>query len=121
MSKVVLIVEDEAQIRNILVRQLEMSGYTARGVETGEEALATVLKDPPDIVLLDVGLPGIDGFETLSRLRANPATKDIAVVMLTGQDADDSVMRGYSEGCAYYVPKPYRLTELLRGLDIAAG
>lgn len=119
MAKSVLIVEDEPQIREILRRQLEISGYTSRGVATGEEALEIVAQEPPDVIVLDINLPGMSGFEMLETLRKNPDTARIGVVMLTAQDGYDDVIRGYNGGCTYYVPKPYRLRELLHGLALA--
>lgn len=114
----VLIVEDDPAIRGLLCRQLEKSGYDPAAVERGEDALRIAAVRPPDVILLDVALPGIDGWETLSRLQSNARTARIPVVMLTGSGMPDDIIRGYRAGAAYYVPKPYSLDELLRGLRI---
>ena len=119
MAKRVLIVEDDPQVRSILCRQLEASGYEPQAVGSGEHALVIAASEPPAAIVLDVNLPGIDGFETLERLRANPVTSRLGVVILSGQHSDDQVIRGYAGGCSYYVPKPYRLSDLLRGLEMA--
>jgi DNA-binding response OmpR family regulator len=121
MKKSVLIIEDDPVLQNILWRQLALSGYTPHSVCSGEEALEIANEEPPAVILLDLGLPGMSGFDTLERLHANEKTREIKVIMLTGQDADADVMRGYQSGCFYYIPKPHRLSELLRGLDMATS
>jgi DNA-binding response OmpR family regulator len=119
MNKSVLIVEDDPVLQNILWSQLALSGYTPHLACSGEDALAIAAAEPPAAILLDVGLPGMSGFDTLDRLQANQKTRDIKVIMLTGQDTDADMTRGYQAGCFYYLPKPHRLSDLLRGLAMA--
>jgi DNA-binding response OmpR family regulator len=121
VNKSVLIVEDDRVLQNILWSQLALSGYMPHSVCSGEEALEIAAAEPPAAILLDVGLPGMSGFDTLERLHANQKTQDIKVIMLTARDADEDVIRGYQSGCFYYIPKPHRLSELLRGLAMAAN
>lgn len=119
MSKKVLIVEDEEAVRRVLSRQLRANGYAPTAAGSGEEALSVAAQEKPDVILLDVTLPGIDGFETLRRLQEDSRTTAIPVVMLTGAGASEHIVRGYQFGAAYYIPKPYELDELLRGLELA--
>jgi CheY-like chemotaxis protein len=121
VNKKLLIVEDDVRLREIMRRQLEMFGYAARAVGSGEEALEVAQQEGLDVILLDVNLPGISGFETIDRLRSMPATAAIPVLMLTARDNPEDLLRGYQSGCSYYVAKPFSTETLLRGLQIACG
>jgi two-component system phosphate regulon response regulator PhoB len=107
MKKFVLIVEDEEDIRELVSYHLLKEGYQVAGVASGEEALAVVEKQLPDLILLDVMLPGIDGFAVCQRLRAAPRTADVAVMMLTAKSEEADIVRGLNHGAADYVTKPF--------------
>lgn len=115
----VLIVEDYQPIRELAVRLLLSQGYDSIEVGTGEEALAVAPAEKPDLIMLDIGLPGIDGWETLERLQADPATSHIPVVIVTAMGRADDIVRGYSLGASYYVVKPYRIDGLLHAFKVA--
>ena len=119
MSVKVLIVEDYQPIRELAVRFLLAHGYTPVEVGSGEDALATAPVEKPDIIMLDIGLPGIDGWETLQRLKASPETAQIPVVIVTAMGRGDDIVRGYSLGAACYIVKPYRIDGLLHAFDVA--
>ena len=86
-------VEDERNIRELIVYTLESSGFTARGLESGKELNAAIAEQLPDLILLDIMLPGEDGLEILSRLKASEVTKEIPVIMVTAKGAEyDKVM-----------------------------
>jgi DNA-binding response OmpR family regulator len=119
VSRHVLIVDDDPTTQSMLAEFLTFHGFAHAAASSGEEALATVEQTRPDLVLLDIGLPGMDGWETLKRLRARADTQSIPVVMLTSYDAVEDLIRGYSSGASYYVAKPYNRDELLRGLRMA--
>lgn len=119
MNKKILIVEDDPAARKLLTELLHFNGFSAIPVASGEEALPVAVGDRPDAVVLDVGLPGIDGWETLRRLQSMTVTAKIPVVMVTAYDAVEDLIRGYSSGASYYVAKPYKQDELLRGLRMA--
>jgi two-component system cell cycle response regulator len=107
----VLVVEDTPLNVKLLTLQLEYQDYIVNTAANGLEALAKIEADKPDIVLLDVMMPGLDGFETCRRIRANPATAHIPVVMVTAlQDVDDLV-RGF-EPAPTISSSPYRSTAL---------
>ncbi len=110
MSRV-LICEDESSIRTFTKVNLERGGFTVFEAETGEEALRIVNEEQPDVLLLDVMLPGIDGFEVLRRIREN-STK-IGVIMLTAKGQDLDIISGLKGGADDYMVKPFNPVELM--------
>ncbi|HET9312030.1 MAG TPA: response regulator transcription factor [Actinomycetota bacterium] len=107
----VLIVEDEERIAAFVDKGLRANGFTTAIAPTGEHALQTLLSESFDLVILDVGLPGIDGFEVLRELRSRDPV--VQVVMLTARDAVDDTVRGLEIGADDYITKPFRFEELL--------
>jgi two-component system phosphate regulon response regulator PhoB len=107
MKKFVLIVEDEEDIRELVSYHLLKEGFQVASVPSGEEALALAEKQLPDLILLDVMLPGIDGMTVCQRLRASARTKDVAVVMLTAKSEETDIVRGLNLGATDYVTKPF--------------
>jgi DNA-binding response OmpR family regulator len=106
-----LIVEDEDRIASFLDKGFRANGFTTVVAATGEQALAQLRGDEFDLVILDIGLPGIDGHEVLRELRSWDAT--IQVVMLTARDEVDDTVHGLEGGADDYVTKPFRFEELL--------
>ena len=107
----VLVVEDDDNLRLPLVDVLEDEGFSVEGAATGNEGLAAAERAPPDVVILDIMLPDIDGYVVCSRLRA--AGSRAGVLMLTARTLEDDVVRGFDAGADDYLSKPYRLRELL--------
>jgi DNA-binding response OmpR family regulator len=105
----VVIVEDDAQIRSALVRSLSERGYGARGSATGLDGLTMIVDSRPDAVLLDLGLPDIDGEDLLRMIRA---VSTVPVVVITARDADDQVVRTLDAGADDYVVKPFSAAQL---------
>lgn len=110
MTKI-LIVEDEPRIAAFVCRGLEFAGYETTIVEDGAEGLEAALSGEVDLVLLDVGLPTMDGFEVLRALRA--AGSSIPVIMLTARSSTRDTVEGLDSGANDYVPKPFTFEELL--------
>ncbi|WP_251450402.1 response regulator transcription factor [Microbacterium sp. Marseille-Q6648] len=110
MTKI-LIIEDESRIASFVSRGLEAAGYETQTVEDGAEGLAAALHGDADLVLLDVGLPTMDGFEVLRALRA--ARNTIPVIMLTARSSTRDTVDGLDAGANDYVPKPFTFDELL--------
>jgi two-component system response regulator MprA len=110
----VLIVEDEAAVRDALARALESEGYELALAEDGAQALATVAHSPPDVLVLDVMLPGIDGLEVARRLRAQ--RNQVPILMLTARGAVGDRVAGLDAGADDYLLKPFALEELLARL-----
>jgi len=106
-----LIVEDDEGIRVPLARALEREGYEVDGVGDGEEALRLAAGTDHDLVLVDVGLPGLDGLEVCRRLRAQAPT--LPILFLTAQDGELDIVDGLDAGADDYITKPFRVSELL--------
>ena len=107
----ILLIEDEPRIAAFVSRGLESAGYTTVIVEDGVEGLTRALADDIDLVLLDVGLPTIDGFEVLRRLRAQGSS--VPVIMLTARSSTRDTVEGLDAGANDYVSKPFTFDELL--------
>jgi putative two-component system response regulator len=109
----VLVVEDDLANRVLLSRLLERVGYHVTTVGDGLAALDAVRADDTDVVLLDIGLPGIDGLEVCRRLRADPSTATLPIILLTGRTTLEDVVEGLDAGADDFVGKPYEMAELL--------
>lgn len=109
----ILIIEDDPEERLILSRELKKAGYIVYEAPTGEEGLKIFKEDKPDLVILDVILPGIDGWEVLKRIKKGPLSRKVPVMMLTGKSEDKDKIKGYDFGADYYVTKPYNISKLL--------
>lgn len=108
----VLVVEDAASNLELLVRLLTAQGYTVRSATNGEMALESIEQHPPDLILLDVQLPGVDGFEVCRRVKQNAATRLIPVVLVTGLRAREHRIEGINAGADDFVSKPFDAQEL---------
>ena len=113
MASRVLIVEDERDIRDLVVHHLERDGYQVSTAGSGEEALLRVGKSPPDLVLLDLMLPAMSGLEVCRRLRQEPATATLPILMLTAKADEVDRVVGLELGADDYVVKPFSPKELL--------
>jgi len=102
----VLVVEDEDPVARIFVRFLQRDGFRPRRVATGEAALEAVSEKIPDLVVLDIMLPGKDGFEVLRTMRKNPALQDIPVLIISALGQEEAVVRGFELGVDEYIVKP---------------
>jgi DNA-binding response OmpR family regulator len=108
----ILVVDDRPDGRKLLALRLAQDGYEVRQAEGGEQALAMAAQEPPDLVLLDVLMPGMDGFETCRRLRAMAALRAVPVVMVTSLEATDDCVRGLEAGADDFIIKPFKPAEL---------
>jgi DNA-binding response OmpR family regulator len=108
----ILVVDDDPADRMLLKRLLGSQGYDVREVADGESALAELRRDPPDLVILDILLPGVDGYDVCRRLKGDPRTRLIPVVMITGLDHFEARLRGVDLGVDDFLVKPYRFEEL---------
>jgi phosphate regulon transcriptional regulator PhoB len=109
----ILIVEDEADIAELVKYHLEREGLTARTVADGKHALELIVRDPPELIILDLMLPGMDGLELCRRLRAQAATRAIPIIMLTARAEEVDRIVGLEVGADDYVPKPFSPRELV--------
>ena len=109
----VLVVDDEPDLLELIHYNLTKAGYDVASVLSGEEALAHVRASLPDLIVLDVLLPGLDGLEVCKALRRNPATASIPIVMLTARSEDADVVAGLELGADDYLTKPFSPRVLL--------
>ncbi len=110
---VVLVVDDQVVNVRLITALLAQQGYTTVSALGGEEGVKLALSELPDLVLLDVRMPDMDGFEVLRKLRATPATADLPIIFLTADDDRENLVRGFSAGVSDYVTKPFVARELL--------
>lgn len=118
-KKTVLIVDDEDDIRLILNALLDSEGYNVLEADNGIAGLEVAQNNAVDIILLDVMMPGMDGFETLENLRADEKTAFIPVVMLTGLDEKEKIKNALGQGVTYYITKPYENIDLMNKIRAA--
>lgn len=121
MGDTILIVDDSEDIALISARMLSSRGYGVITACDGQEALAIVARQRPSAMLLDVMMPRMSGIEVLKALKADPATADIPVIMVTAKTTDDDVLAGYQEGADYYITKPFTADELVYGVSLVLG
>lgn len=103
----VLIADDDPDIGKVVAVNLKAEGFDVDVVTNGWEAEARALRTRPDMIVLDVGMPGRNGLEVLADLRSRPETRDIPVVLLTARTSDQDVWAGWQAGAAYYLTKPF--------------
>jgi PleD family two-component response regulator len=109
----ILIAEDEPHLREVLRMQLELAGFEVFEACDGEEAVERAGQVRPEVILLDVMMPRMDGYEALRRLRASYATRFIPIIMLTAKDTKGDILTGFQGGANDYLTKPYHGSELL--------
>jgi len=111
-------VEDEANIRELVVYTLETTGFEARGFEEGTSFFEALAEELPELILLDIMLPGEDGMEILKKLKTSGRTKDIPVIMVTAKGAEYDKVMGLDAGADDYLTKPFSVEELLARLRV---
>jgi sigma-B regulation protein RsbU (phosphoserine phosphatase) len=116
----ILAVDDTPSDLELFAALLGREGYTLALAKDGPEALDMAAREEPDLILLDIFMPGMDGIETCRRLKADPATQDIPVIFVTGTSRSDEVLAGFEAGAVDYVTKPFRVPELLARVHVQA-
>ena len=119
MTKRVLVIDDDPQARALAAAVLESAGYKVQGAQAGEAGLTMATADPPDVIVLDLQMPGMDGYEVCRILRQGPRTREIPVVMLTASDDPALNRKAYAAGAQACVPKPFRQQGLLVAIQAA--
>ena len=105
---------DDIPLNLVLVQKmLSRFNFKMRTASNGQQALDAVASEKPDLILLDLMMPGIDGFEVIRRLRANPATADIQIVILSALNSNEDIVKGFNEGANDFIMKPIIMEKLL--------
>jgi two-component system, OmpR family, alkaline phosphatase synthesis response regulator PhoP len=120
-KKTIMVVDDNPDIITIVRTILEGKGYNVMSAYSGAELLSTLEKDKPDLVVLDIMMPQMDGLEVLTRMKAAPDTAAIPVILLTAKVQYEDVLGGYKLGADYYITKPFTSTQLINGINLLLG
>ena len=113
MTKRILVVEDQEDNRQIIRDLLSATDYEIMEAESGEQALEAVAKQRPDLILMDIQLPGMDGYEATRRIKADPALRSIPIIAVTSYALSGEEQKARAAGCDEYVAKPYSPRQLL--------
>jgi two-component system alkaline phosphatase synthesis response regulator PhoP/two-component system response regulator VicR len=121
VRKRIVAVDDQRDIARLVRHHLELAGYEVTLAYDGAEALEKVRESRPDLVILDVMLPKLSGFEVLRQLKEDPETEPIPVIMLTAKSEADDALQGYERGAQWYLSKPFDPEELLTFVQNVLG
>ena len=117
MSKTILVVEDHEDNRRILRDLLTSSGFVVIEATTGIEGVQLTKSHLPDLILMDIQLPGIDGYEATRQIKADPSLKDIPIIVVTSYALSGDAKKAFEAGCDGYIAKPYSPREMLRRIQ----
>ena len=121
MQKKILIVDDEKSLLKLKSILLTTKGYMVRGVTSGTTALEAVEEERPDLILLDINLPEMDGFEVCRRIKTNPATNQIPVILLSARRLPEDISCGEAAGADLYITKPFKSAKVLELIENKLG
>ncbi len=113
----IVVADDDRDILDLVIFKLNQAGYDAVGFVDGTTALAAIEANPPSLAILDIMMPGLSGIEVLREVRANEATKDLDVILLTARSRDSDVDVGFATGANDYVIKPFSPRELMHRVN----
>ena len=113
----ILIVEDTADIRKVVELILDDAGHTVTSVCNGEQSIITAAHAQPDVILMDLALPSMDGWEATRRLKADPATREIPVIAFTANVMPDATEHAFKAGCSAVITKPFEIDALLGQIE----
>ncbi|MFQ5917680.1 MAG: PleD family two-component system response regulator [Candidatus Binatia bacterium] len=120
-KKTIMVVDDNPDIVAIIKTILEVKGYALQFAYSGQEAFNLLGEQKPDLIILDILMPKIDGLEVLTRLKGDPDTASIPVILLTSKVEYKDVLIGYKMGANYYITKPFTKGQLLEGINLILG
>jgi len=116
-----MVVDDSPDLVEILRITLESKGFNVRCAYSGKDLFASLEEQKPDLILLDIMMPQMDGLELLTRLKENSDTASIPVILLTAKVQHEDLLRGYEMGADYYITKPFTPTQVLEGVNLVLG
>ena len=117
----ILVADDEEDIRELVSYRLSRSGYEVIGAEDGQDALERAREQVPDLMVLDVMMPRLDGYELTRRLRAEESLRSVPVILLTARSQESDVSRGFEVGADDYLKKPFNPDELVARVRAVLG
>lgn len=120
-NKTIMVVDDNPDIITIVKTILEGKGYTVLSASSGLELLNMLKNQKPDLIILDIMMPEMDGLEVLGRLKAVADTATLPVILLTAKVQYEDVLGGYKLGADYYITKPFTSTQLVNGINLLLG
>ena len=120
-GQLILIADDSRTIVSMVASRLERSGYEVLTTANGEDALSLATERLPALVILDVEMPKLDGYEVTRRLRANEATSALPIVLLTSHDDEAALAKGYEAGANEYITKPFSPQDLVTAIERILG
>jgi CheY-like chemotaxis protein len=116
-ARLVLVADDEEDILTLVSMIVERAGHEVVSVRDGAQALAAIRERRPDLVVLDISMPEVDGLEVLRRVRADGETRELPVLLLSARAQEADVRRGFDTGASAYVKKPFSPSDLARRVD----
>ena len=117
----ILVADDDGDVRELVVFRLERAGYRVVTAADGQEAVEVALERSPDVCVIDVMMPKLDGYQVTERLRSSPGLAEVPIVLLTASVEDAAVSRGFEVGASDYIKKPFGPQELLERIAAALG
>ena len=120
-QRTIMVVDDNPDIITIVTTILEGKGYQVLSASIGQELLNLLTDRKPDLIILDIMMPEMDGLEVLGRLKAVTETASIPVILLTAKVQYEDVLGGYKLGADYYITKPFTSTQLVNGINLLLG
>jgi two-component system response regulator MtrA len=119
--KRILVADDEPDVRELVVYRMKRSGYDVIEAKNGEEAFELAVANVPDLVVADVMMPRVNGYELTRRLRADPTTKRIPIILLTAKSQEADISQGFAAGADDYLKKPFNPDELVARVRAVLG
>jgi len=116
-KRTIMVVDDNPDIVELLCKILEVNGFNVRCAYSGKDLFAGLEEQKPELIILDIMMPQMDGFEVLTRLKEDSGTATIPVILLTAKVQYDDVLGGYKMGADYYITKPYTTSQLLKVIN----
>ena len=120
-KRTIMVVDDNPDIVTIVKTILEVKGYGVQSAFSGQEVFNLLLEQKPDLIILDIMMPQMDGLEVLTRLKEDSGTATIPVILLTAKVQYEDVLGGYKMGADYYITKPFTSTQLINGINLLLG
>jgi DNA-binding response OmpR family regulator len=121
MMPKVLVAEDEKDIRDLIVYSLNYSGFEVVTAADGKEAVQKALEEKPDLIMLDVRMPRMTGYDACVKIKATEELKDVPVVMLSAKGQDSEIQAGLNAGAYEYILKPFALEDLVQKVEAIVG